>query len=317
MPLANVVVFLYGPEVYELVSDSTGFYSGSNLIDGPYIVEASAEGYQHYFSNFPIDIVGGNPVNLDIALFPGDSTGIGDAVLSGTVNAENGDVIAGATIFASSFTPVGGDSLFYLTTSDDNGEFEILQMVSGSYLVVCDAPGFSPQTLFNVNVSDSTFINFVLSADSGNGGGTASLEGFVYDAVIGIPIDIATVTLEGELDSSGVGIIITAVTLPGGIFSAQGIPAGTYKITCTALGYETQVIENYVIEANSHQFIEFAMERGPITDGGVITGQITFDATGDPAPGVFVEFIGEQGSPWGHYTYIRFHWLLLRLCPAG
>ncbi len=297
-----VSVNLYGPGFYSALSDSGGFYSLNGIIDGPYTIEAFAQGYFPFYADVPVDIVSGAPVNFDIQLSP-DSLSQGDAALFGNVSSTDGTGIAGATILAFGNTPTGTDSLLYITQSDNNGTYIIENMVGSTYMVICEAPGFTTETLFGVSVFDSTEVNFVLSPDSGNGGGTASVEGIVFDAVIGIPIENATLTLEGELDSSGVAILISAQTLPGGIFFFNNVPPGTYDITCEALGFQSQTIEDIVVSENSHQFFDFAMVRGPIEDGGVITGQITFDATGNPVPGVFVEFIGDDVSIWGNYTY--------------
>ena len=302
LPLPNVSINLYGPEFYSTLSDSSGAYELSGIIDGPYIVEAFAQGYFPYFSGVPVDIISGAPVNLDIQLSP-DSVRQGNATLFGDVSSSTGSSIAGARILALGYTPTGNDSLLYLTTSDNNGSFIIDNMVGSSYTIICEADGYDTETLFGVSVFDSTLINFVLSPDSGTGGGGGSVEGFVYDAVLGFPIENATVTMEGTLDSTGVTIVFNAQILPGGLFFFDNVPAGSYDITCQALGYETQVLEDFVVSENSHQFIEFALERGPITDGGVITGQISFDATGDPVAGAFVEFISEDANIWGHYAY--------------
>ncbi|MBS1272440.1 MAG: Bacillopeptidase F [Candidatus Marinimicrobia bacterium] len=119
-------------------------------------------------------VVGRTTTNSDLLYLVWNSfiTGIGTEVygrravstlgetgtVAGTVNAESGDPIADATITANNST----------ATTDANGEYS-LEMLEGTYDIICTAPGYYTETVDQVSVTqdDTTTVDFTLAPQVG------------------------------------------------------------------------------------------------------------------------------------------------------
>ncbi|HEX3629190.1 MAG TPA: carboxypeptidase regulatory-like domain-containing protein [Candidatus Dormibacteraeota bacterium] len=145
---------------------------------------------------------------------------IGSAIISGQVtDSQTHNAIVGGTV---SLSPGGASAL-----TDANGNFSFT-VAAGTYTVSASAPLYSSATQ-TATVKGGQHLTLAIKLTSV--GASGSLTGSVVDAVTQAPIIGATVSLSNGL------LMVTDAT---GNFSFTVVPAGSYTITVSALGYLTQ-----------------------------------------------------------------------------
>jgi hypothetical protein len=81
-----------------------------------------------------------------------------------------------------------------------------------------------------------------------NGRSAGKVSGVVLDAVTNAPVEYATVALLSPQDSS---LVTGTVTNPQGQFLLEPVPAGTYRVRITYIGYRNAVKENLVVRPDA------------------------------------------------------------------
>ncbi len=74
---------------------------------------------------------------------------------------------------------------------------------------------------------------------------------------------------------AGTGVVTTAVTNSGGLFSMPSMPIGTYTVTVTLQGFKTVVISNVVLTATSPANVKATLEVGGLSE------QVTVSSTSE------------------------------------
>ena len=164
-----------------------------------------------------------------------------------------------------------------------SGYFKI-PLDPGTYHLIFEAWGYESQTL---EVEVITL----------NG----TIAGWVFDEVYGTPIEGATVTVE-ELN-------LTVYTGPNGEFSVS-VPPGTYTVTASAEGYES---ETQVVDVGENETVIVTFTLPPLGNG-TITGYVTDAETGEPIEGAIV-WVYVNSEPVADYTDATGHYELS--VPAG
>ncbi|WP_169907692.1 carboxypeptidase regulatory-like domain-containing protein [Priestia abyssalis] len=217
---ANVIVSITGTGIIvaSILTDSQGRYRLTGIAPGDYTVSFSADGYASQTSD--ITLAAGQSLTLNANLLSNP------AILTGTVlSGRTGDPIEGGVIRVFS-----SDGQFITSTlTDENGEYTIPRLNSGTYTVSAVAFGFESeiQTVTLVR-GTTTELNFVLDDQP------ASLVGRVTDARTNQPIEGAVVQVY-PLGSSVP--IRSTVTLPDGSYIIIGLPPGSYRVIANTPNY--------------------------------------------------------------------------------
>lgn len=274
------------------MTDSNGFYMIQHLRPGPYLVIASAPGYQdEVYPDSIIVVAGQNTPNIDFALNP---MGGGTGSISGRVTDETtGLPIPTAHIWAygGSCPPCGGEAW-----SDTAGYYLIQNLVAAQYVVRVHKDGYVdevyPESVIVVAGQNTQNIDFALTPSGG--GGTGSISGRVTDEVTGLPIIGAEIRLSGMCHN-------VWYTDTAGLYACDNVPAGVYLVSAHAMGYypETYPDSVQVLEGQNTPNINFALT--PMGGGtGSISGRVTDSETGLPIPMAHVLAHADSGYHcWG------------------
>lgn len=196
---------------------SDGTYSFSNVPAGSVSITASASGYNS--SSATVSVSGGATATQNFTLAAA-STGTGPGTISGrVVDISNGVGISGATV-----TFPGGS-----TVSGSGGAFSFSGVAPGTYSVTAKVSGyFAESTTVTVN-SGATASATIQLPTGGIIAGTVTGMG-------GAAVGGATVTLTG----GSVTNTVTVTANSSGAFNTGWVPVGTYNISVSAAGYDTQ-----------------------------------------------------------------------------
>lgn len=281
LPIPQAHLIAYGPSQGEAWSDSIGRYKIENLLEGIYVVEAHAPGYQVGVKDSIPVLEGQNTPGIDFYLSPisTDTTGITGMV----TNALTNQPILGACVKAVN------NSDTFLTYTDYNGKY-FLSTSPGTYLVKASAPGFEssvyPESI-TVNAGEIVSgINFALQPDTQAFGG---ISGRVTDETTGLPIYGATIFAYG-INGQGEGISDT-----NGFYLISNLPPGNYTVRASAVGYYPQTYPEDV-EVTAGEItpnIDFALL--PCDTGGVY-GFVIDGQNGNSVNGAQITLIGPSGT---------------------
>ena len=310
IPLDGANVNLTGNGVvFSTVSDSGGLYNFTDLPTGLYIVSADAPGHDpaNNIDSVWVD-VNTFIIDLDIYLMLSDSS-TGSMSLAGYVYEVDSSGVVGspvhpATVSIYSINPIYG---YYTTVTNPDGSYLIENIIPAIYDAVCEAPGYFPDQVAGIDLSTANATqDFHLIADNG-GSGTAILTGFVWgDSTIcfpSVPIYPATISILGHT-STGDSLIYRTINNPDGSYLISGIIPGTYTAWCTAPGYQSQFIQNFVI-SDSINWLDFYLTPTGPAEHGLITGSVFSDSSGAPVPWAFIEFISSNGFNYNSMTDIN------------
>lgn len=201
------------------------------------------------------------------------------------VNAATLVPVPGAVVSTSGGTVGSGSAV-----ADAQGQYNITSFLdSGNYIVTASAPGFIDQQVNNVVVTAGALtsnVNIVMEVSGG-------LSGTVTDAVSGLPISHAVVTVQ----SSGGSSSEDAITDTNGNWNiTQNLQTGTYDISAqyfsSAIGYISSTKSGISVTAGSmNNNQNFTLERS-----GVITGVVTDSVSRGVLSSVSVEAVYSNGT---------------------
>lgn len=188
-------------------TDSTGTYTLNNIPTGTQNVTASATNY--------------SSASTTVVVAASTTVTAPNITLSSSVGSVTGKVTntSGAAIVGASVGFGGGTA-----TTDSTGAYTLNNLPTGTIQLVASAAGYSSQTQ-NVTVVAGTTVaaNFTLAAAATTG----SVSGKVTNISNGVALSGATVSWSGG----------TTTTNSSGIYTLNGVAAGTQSISAVANGY--------------------------------------------------------------------------------
>lgn len=221
------------------VSTSNGGYSTTTAGDGSYSltvasgiynVTASATGYLSQTVN-NVSVSPGQTVTQNFTLYvqPGS--------ISGYVRDSAGTAIPNASVS----TNPGG----YSTTSGTDGSYVLSGVAPGAYTVTASKTGYLSQSQnASVNAGQTTTLNFSLVSNMGTISGTVTNQSGA--GIVGATVSTST---GGYSTTTG----------SGGSFTLSNIPAGTYSVTASAIGYSSQTQNNITVTAGQTTTVNFSL----------------------------------------------------------
>lgn len=210
-------------------SNTSGNYLITGLESGDYIVKVQAKGWIKQQRIEPVTVTASQKTeNINFILKRGGS-------ISGQVLDEQKQPVENAQVYVYDLD----NSSYYYCYTDDNGNYIIQSLPSGTYKVNVNANGWIRQKYSNsvevVVPNDTSNINFVLL----RGG---SISGRVVDNN-GNPISNATVYAT-DIEGDSVGYLGNCDEI--GYFKLDGLPGGNYQVKVQAKGWISQTFAENV-----------------------------------------------------------------------
>ncbi|CDR08592.1 MFS transporter [Streptomyces iranensis] len=209
---AVTLISLAGRQLGRSVAHPDGSYALDAPGSGSYVLIAAADGHQPQASTV---VVGDEPLGFDIVLSA--TSGLVGSVRG----AADGRPVEAAMVVV---TDVRGEVLATGKTGEQ-GDFGFEELVSGTFTVAVNAPGYRPAALpVEVGAQGLTRVEIALQAG-------ARVQGIVRAGADRRPLPDARVTL---VDSAG-NVVATATTGEDGAYAFTDLDAGDY--TVIASGY--------------------------------------------------------------------------------
>lgn len=265
--LAGVLVMLTGTINEPTVTDLSGFYSFTNVVQGGnYEVTASRINYtlspqKHNLPFLVADQVANfsaTPVNFTI---------------SGRITDNNNPLVGIGIALTGSQSAT--------TTTDGNGNYSLSAAAEGNYLVTASSPvyTFGPSSGFFNNLGSNQTLNFAVTSRP-----TYSISGYVKKPD-GSALPGTTLTLSGSQAS-------TVITDAAGFYGfANILAAGNYSVTASKVGYAVSPSTQDFANLSANQTVNFTASPLSYTIGGRIT-----DGTGAGVANVSVMLSGSQSA---------------------
>jgi hypothetical protein len=285
---AGIAVYIEGTSFVSFTDDGGNFLI-SNVPEGKYKLIAQKEGYEP-------------AVQEDVLVKAGQvTTGI---VLNLSKKVVPSGSISGKITFEGQSTGNAGIIVFllgtnYMTTTQDDGSFELKGIPVGKYTLMAIASGYTSARVDNVLVEENgvTVIPQINLQRSAIGPG-----GEEYGGIAG------RVTLNGAGSGNGdiavfiVGTSYVAYTADDGSYTITHVPPGTYDVRAVKDGYNpaqvngVTVVKNQITGGVDMNLIPLP---GPSPDKGVVVGRVTLNGSQSGNSGVVV-FL--QGTSHSAYT---------------
>ncbi len=307
-PIAGISVTVSNGTTTRIVRTSAdGYFTIIGLPDGDYTIFADAGGTSYiseYFDN-AFDRASAQPVQVyawggpqSIGIFLGKKGSI-----SGVVQTENGDPLAGIWVRA------GNGTQNVSVQTNGSGAYTIANVMPNTYKVQADATGTfylseyyndtrsaaSANNVFVESGLDTPNINFMLAL-------SGSISGVVTSATTSAGVLNAAVKV---YDASGFTpvLLATAETTTNGAYEVKGIPAGNWLVMAEAAADAMLVRQVYSNVLSRETYSAVAVVGGNVTagidfslvSGGTITGAVLDDG-GDSLAGVLVRAVLQDGT---------------------
>ncbi len=258
-------------------TNSAGSYTLSSLAPGTYDVRVSAAGYGTSVQSGNSVSVGGSTTLNFILGSPG--------TISGVVTASSG----GAAVSGASITLSQGTDTVGSATTDNNGNYSVSNLATGSYTMRAVAPGFNIQTQSGVTVSagTNTTLNITMVGQS-----TITYSYDQLGRLTGV-VDSQSDAVTYNYDAVGNLLAITRnsssqVSISG--FAPQSGPVGT-SVTISGSGFSNTPSQDGVSFNGVSANITSATPTQLVSTvpAGATTGSISVTAPSGSAssPGVF------------------------------
>ncbi len=230
--------------------------------------------------------------------------GQGNLSVSGTaIDVTTGLGVENVEIIALGFNN-NGDSLFYTTTTNPNGAFQIDNIIEGTYFFLAAHQSYEPENVGPVAVGPNTpapVVNFQLVPLTG--GGDASLSGSVFDSQTGALVVPARVTLSSVTPAGDSLFYVAGISANGGYIFDQVLP-GSYTLSCFAPGYDLFTFENFPLSSGPNNFDIFLSSNGGGGDA-FLSGVVIDSTSGQIIPFAEIILIGinSAGDSLFYHTF--------------
>ena len=218
--IPNAIIKIPGLNI-NIVADQSGNYAFNELPDGNYPFLVMALDHKATSYNLAISSIGKDRFDFYV---PSTTNGSIFGVVS---DAQTGETINSATI------EIEGSAVL-VANSNSEGNYKIIQIPSGSYVVKVNHGEYEVASFPDISVSDnqSTNLNVTLTKKPIVG----NMQGTLKDRQSGNLISGAILTIEGTS--------LTATTDNNGFYQMENIPAGLNKIIINATSYpeETRTV---------------------------------------------------------------------------
>lgn len=220
-------------KVYKDTTDTNGDYNVDRLPAGTYVISV-------YASNYATDSLQSVSVTEDQETNDQDFTLGAAGSITGTIENSSQQAIVGAIVFATedSSSPDADFSYVYAET-DGSGNYTIDWLPTGTYKVFADASSYVSDSLTSISVTSgqtNSGNDFTLSSSGG------TITGTVYESDGETPIENAAVSCY-----SGGKSWASTITNSSGVYSLSLLQAGTYTVTASAWGFDSEYDDTVVV----------------------------------------------------------------------
>lgn len=220
-PLANAMVALLPParnaasQAFAAVTSSNGQFLISGLVPGQYTVFIHEPGFAQLIS----------PLNVSTTLYQSFALSTGLSVSGQITEAAGGRPISNSIV---ALFPSGTHFLTAIAASDDSGQYTAVDLPAGTYDIIVSEPSHQVKELPRVSLTTNA-----LNLDAALAATNALVRGTVTDASAN-----ALAGAQVNLADPQTGQTLAQVTTDAdGTWSTARLPAGTYQLTTSALGY--------------------------------------------------------------------------------
>ena len=262
------------PKEFVTRTDENGIYSFSDIPAGQYSIIAKASGYVSYKA--VLEIIPDEEVVQNIKLKPVNVKAslkgqVAERLLSCTETSCNGVLISGAlvrlipvdyTIEYDSAGNISANLPEYKTETNDEGNYEFLEISPGAYQMLITANGYKNwENIVNVipgqeNIYNALLVKIpdpaILTGRILNG--LVDCDSTLSDCIMGI--SNALITLVSRSNDDSAINSITAISDENGFYKIPDITPGKYQMTVTAENYEKSVIEIALISGENERNVE-------------------------------------------------------------
>lgn len=272
LPLTNVTVQLRNSNnvlVGTATTNAQGNYSFTQLSPGTYSLTFIQAGFTTLTQSATVAAGQTQVVNVILQPVPG--------TLTGTVTAQGGAPIAGATVrLTDQFNAV-----IATVTTNASGQYTVTGITPGQYTLSASAPNFQSQTRGTSIVSGQTTTeNFTLAPSPGTVTGTVTVNG-------GTPVQGALVEV---LDAAN-NVIAQTVTNASGQYTVSQLSPGTYQLRVTAANFQTGLL-GFTVAAGQTSTQNVVLQPSP----GTLSGTVTDAANGAVLSGTSVTVVNQSGA---------------------
>jgi uncharacterized membrane protein len=256
-------------------TDNEGEFEIEDLAAGTLDLQASADGYLP--STQTVSLAEDQKLEVTISLHkqPVNPPPVTTGTVSGTVKAEGGAALSGATV------KIGSVS----TTTDAEGKYKLEHIQTGNAVVIAQADGYVTATQSaTVNTDATTTVDFSLTAVPNPAPNKGTIRGTVVSDADGKAIEGATVQLGDR----------SAQTDANGEFTIENVDPDQATLHVSATGYESEDdTVTVAVGLNSVNTIRLTPTPAPPpAETGTLTGTVTSSA-GGPVAGATVK-VGSQ-----------------------
>lgn len=258
---ATVELIRGGSVRYSDTTGPQGFYSIAGIQPSNYTLVVTANGYQQ-------EIRGIKPANNQITVENVQLTPNGGTITGTVTDSVSTLPISGATVQV-----LDGTTVIQTVTTNGSGVYSADNLAPGQYTVNASATGYQTESRgASVTAGGTTTENFALDPLPGEIAGT------VTDSVTTNPIDGALVEVY-----SGPTLVGFANTDVNGDYSIPSLAPGSYTVTASATGYQSETVGASVTSSTTTT-VDFALDPSP----GIISGIVTDADTTLPISGASV-----------------------------
>ncbi len=207
------------PVTSSVTSNASGVFKIEGISAGTYVLSAEKEGYDS--TTISVKVAIGDTSIADIFMQETDTTTI---PTTGGIQGVITDALSSDPLSGANITTVPASSL---VTSDDQGQYSIMNLTPGSYKINVTKTGYGSNSGdVTVAAGESVTANFTLLISTGSISGTVT------------EVDSASVTpIEGVLISTSPGTS-SVLTNASGEFSITNVNPGNYTISAVKTGYQ-------------------------------------------------------------------------------
>ncbi len=267
------------PDRVSTVTDANGNYEFRNVSAGARSLTCWADGFDRQISSSPQPTgMPDSQIQVDFRLAIGHPVG-------GRVFGPQDEGIEGATVIAMNFG--GATSSRGEAVTDDQGNFQIMGLALGQYLLIVKAPGYRRAGQNRVQAGD---LNVMVEMVKQN-----TLTGHVFEAGTRKPVSTYTVqVLRAQTAIPAQGNQLTNYEptdvkqkVEGsrdGAFELIGVDPGTFALKISASGYASKITDNFsVVDGQMQPALEVLLSKG-----GSLKGRLVDAVTGKPVSGAQV-----------------------------